>query len=170
MFFLIAARSNWTLVGELVVIVTLSSLLVRIWGWINWSCQRWTTTKASEFPLSADLLTILKWMKTLWDLGILQQAFVFLCLPRWLDRLRKLRRKAPDYFMAKDHRYAAAGPVYLTGDCWMMMMMIIRMMMRMMMIGVHLVAGNTEGVSNKIKENLGGKWMSSYFIILCVNA
>ena len=32
-------------------------------------------------------MQILKWMKTIWDLGILQQAFVCLCLPIWLDRL-----------------------------------------------------------------------------------
>ena len=36
---------------------------------------------------SADLLRILKWMKTVWDLGILLQLFVCLCIPRWLDRL-----------------------------------------------------------------------------------
>ena len=32
-------------------------------------------------------MQILKWMKTVWDLGILQQAFVCLCIPRWPDRL-----------------------------------------------------------------------------------
>ena len=31
-------------------------------------------------------MQILKWMKTVWDLGILQQAFDCLCIPRWLDR------------------------------------------------------------------------------------
>ena len=42
----------------------------------------WTTTKASSFPLTAYLLQILKWMKTVWDLGILQQAFTCFCIPR----------------------------------------------------------------------------------------
>ena len=32
-------------------------------------------------------MQILKWIKTVWDLGILQQAFVWLCIPRWLDQL-----------------------------------------------------------------------------------
>ena len=32
-------------------------------------------------------MQILKWMKTVWDLGILRQAFVCLCIPRWLDWL-----------------------------------------------------------------------------------
>ena len=33
------------------------------------------------------LMQMFKWMKTVWDLGILQQAFVCLCIPRRLDRL-----------------------------------------------------------------------------------
>ena len=38
-FFWRAARGNWKSLPELVVIVTMSCLLVRIWGWIYWSCQ-----------------------------------------------------------------------------------------------------------------------------------
>ena len=34
-----------------------------------------------------DLLQILKWMKTVWDLGILKQEFFCLCIPRRLDQL-----------------------------------------------------------------------------------
>ena len=32
-------------------------------------------------------MQILKWMKTVWDLGILPEAFVCLYIPRWLDWL-----------------------------------------------------------------------------------
>ena len=49
----------------------------------------WITTKASWLPLSAYIMQFFKWMKTVWDLGILQQAFVCLCIPRWLDWLPK---------------------------------------------------------------------------------
>ena len=33
-------------------------------------------------PFSADLLQIMKWQKTVWDLDKLQQAFICLCIPR----------------------------------------------------------------------------------------
>ena len=32
-------------------------------------------------------MQILKWMKTVWDLGILQQVFVCLCIPRGPEQL-----------------------------------------------------------------------------------
>ena len=63
---------------------------VKIWGWIDLRWPQWTITKTSQFPFSAYLMQILKWIKTVWDIGILQQAFVCLCIPRWLDRLSLL--------------------------------------------------------------------------------
>ena len=56
-------------------------------------------------------MQIWKWIKTVWDLGVLQQAFVCLCIPRWLDRLRwgsNHRLLDPSLYQAKNFFWAQA--------------------------------------------------------------
>ena len=63
------------------MIVTLSCLLVKTWAGLIEAGNSWPQQRLhnSHFP-------ILKWIKTVWDLGTVQQAFVCLCIPRWLDQ------------------------------------------------------------------------------------
>ena len=65
---------------NLVVIVSPTCLLV------SWSGLFDVGNSGPQQKLhNSHFLQIFNWMKLVCDLGILQQAFIFLCIPRWLD-------------------------------------------------------------------------------------
>ena len=59
--------------------MTLSYLLVKICGWINFKVATMDHNKGFTLSIFCIPYADFKWMKTVWDLGILQQAFI-VCL------------------------------------------------------------------------------------------